>query len=146
MKQEIRSSGAHYKFVKKNSLVTLRLRLLDDFHARAGVKYVLTVGSLSFSGHTDSEGHLSQKIPANATSALLLTDEDAYNLNLGVLDPIAEDLGVQHRLRNLGYLGDDSDSDHVTAALTRFQKDQGMDPTGELTDSTRAKLQQVHGC
>ncbi|HUY13837.1 MAG TPA: peptidoglycan-binding domain-containing protein [Terriglobia bacterium] len=149
VKQEIRSSGAHYKFVKKNSLVTLRLRLLDDFHARAGVKYVLIVGSLSFSGQTDSQGHLSQKIPANATSALLLTDEDAYNLNLGVLDPITEDLGVQHRLRNLGYLGQDTDgviTDSTTAALAKFQKEHGLEDTGELTDATRATLQQVHGC
>ncbi|MGH9455710.1 MAG: peptidoglycan-binding protein [Terriglobia bacterium] len=146
LKQEIRSAGAHYKFVKKNNLVTLRLRLLDDFKPRASLKYRLTVGSLTLSGQTDSQGHLRQKIPASATSALLLTDEDAYNLNIGELDPISEDLGVQHRLTNLGYLGDNADSDHVTAALTRFQKDQGLDPTGELTDSTRAKLQKVHGC
>jgi Putative peptidoglycan binding domain len=146
LKQEIRSAGAHYKFVKKNNLVTLRMRLLDDFHARAGVKYKLILGSLVLNGQTDGAGHLRQKIPASATSALLLTDEDAYNLQIGSLDPISEDLGVQHRLRNLGYLGDDTSVDHVTAALTRFQKDQGLNPSGELTDSTRQKLQQIHGC
>lgn len=149
LKQEIRASGAHYKFVKKNNLVTLRLRLLDEFHPRAGVKYTLIVGGLTFAGQTDGDGHLSQKIPADATSALLLTDEDAYNLSIGVLDPITENIGVQHRLRNLGYLGQDTDgviSDSTTAALAKFQKEHGLDDTGELTDATRAKLQQVHGC
>jgi putative peptidoglycan binding protein len=148
-KQASRSTGAHHKFLKKNNLVTLRLRLLDEFKPRAGVKYTLIVGNLTLAGQTDAAGHLSQKVPADATSAQLFTDEDGYSLDIGPLGPITENLGVQHRLRNLGYLGDDNDgeiTDTTTEAITRFQKEHGLNPTGELTDSTRAKLQQVHGC
>lgn len=149
LRQEIRSTGDHYKFIKRNTLVTLRLRLLDEFHPRGGLKYRLVIGNVTLSGQTDRDGHLRQQIPASATSALLLTDQDAYNLSVGKLDPITENLGVQHRLRNLGYLGSDTDgqiTDITAAAITKFQKENGLDPTGALTDATRSKLQKVHGC
>ena len=149
LKQAIRSTGAHYKFVKKNNHVTLRLRLLDEFKPRGGVNYTLIVGSLTLRGQTDGAGHLRQKIPADATSALLVTDEDGYNLKIGSLAPISENIGVQHRLRNLGYLGQDTDGEITVAttdAIKRFQKDKGLNPSGELTDDTRARLQKEHGC
>lgn len=149
LKQEIRSTETHNRFVKRNNHVTLRLRLLDDFKPRASLKYTLVVNGLTLNGETDGEGHLRQKIPASATSALLLTAEDAYNLEIGVLDPISENTGVQHRLRNLGYLGEVASGeidDETTAALSRFQKDHGLSATGELTEETRKKIESVHGC
>ncbi|MGH9405567.1 MAG: peptidoglycan-binding protein [Terriglobia bacterium] len=149
LKQELRSTETHNCFVKRNNLVILRLRLLDDFKPRAGLKYTLVINGISFSGQTDGEGHLRQHIPADATGALLLTAEDAYNVDIGVLDPIMENSGVQHRLSNLGYLSEAATGeidDATTAALSRFQKEHGLNATGDLNQETRNKLQSVHGC
>jgi Putative peptidoglycan binding domain len=149
VKTETRASGHHYKFVKKNNLVTLRLRLMNEFHARNGLKYSLKVGNLVLNGVTDGGGHLEKKIPVFATQAFLTTKEDSYELAIGTLAPIEENLGVQHRLQNIGYLSEDASGQitaATTAAITKFQKDHGLTADGNLTDATRNKLKELHGC
>jgi hypothetical protein len=148
-KKESRSAGQNYKFVKKNNVVTLRIRLQNEFKARHGLKYTLLIGGLTLNGTTDGEGIIEKKVPVSATDALLTTDEDAYNLSIGTLGPIDENLGVQHRLQNLGYLPDDTEgqiTEATTAAITRFQKEHGLQADGNLTDATRNKVKEVHGC
>jgi hypothetical protein len=149
LKTETRAAGHNYKFVKKNNVVTLRLRLMNEFHPRNGVKYSLKVGSLVLNGVTDGAGCLEKKIPVFATQAFLTTKEDAYELAIGSLAPIEENLGVQHRLQNIGYLAEDASgqiTDATTAAITKFQKDHGLTADGNLTDATRKKLKELHGC
>jgi len=149
LKKESKAAGQKYKFVKKNNVVTLRLKLTNDFKARNGVKYTLQVGNLTLKGSTDGSGILEKKIPVDATEATLLTDEDAYTLAIGSLAPIEEKTGVQHRLQNLGYLGDDTlgtITPATTAAIKQFQTDQKLTADGNLTDETRNKIKQAHGC
>jgi putative peptidoglycan binding protein len=148
-KTESRSSGHNYKFVKKSSDVMLRLRLMNEFHARGGVKYSLKVGNLVLNGSTDGGGYLEKRIPVFATQAVLTTKEDSYELAIGSLAPIEENIGVQHRLQNLGYLSDEATgllNDVTTAAITKFQKEHGLTADGNLTDGTRNKLKELHGC
>jgi hypothetical protein len=148
-KKESRSSDKNYKFVKKNNVVTLRLRLMKEFKARSGVKYSLHVGKLQFSGSTDGNGCLEHKIPVFATQAELKTAEDAYIIAIGSLAPFDENLGAQQRLQNLGYLGEDTEgqiTDATTAAIKKFQKDHKLTEDGNLTDAIRNKLKEVHGC
>jgi len=149
VRKESRASEKNYIFVKKNNTVTLSLRLVNEFHARSNLKYTLQVGTSQFKGVTDGNGELKAKIPASATEAVLKTAEDSYTIAIGSLAPIDENLGVQQRLQNLGYLGDDTPgqiTDATTAAIMKFQSDQKLKDDGTLTDATRNKLKELHGC
>lgn len=69
--------------------------------------------------------------------------EDVYEFHLRHLDPSAEVSGAQGRLHGLGYSVGPIDGKlgpRTTDALRSFQADEGLEPTGELDDATKAKL------
>ncbi|HEY8038968.1 MAG TPA: peptidoglycan-binding domain-containing protein [Polyangiaceae bacterium] len=70
--------------------------------------------------------------------------EHVYVLDLRYLDPASEVSGAQGRLSNLGYPCDAIDGDlgpRTKEALQAFQKDNGLDVSGELDDATKSKLE-----
>ena len=55
--------------------------------------------------------------------------------------------GVQMRLKNLGYYDGEIDGAlerETDGALRLFQKSQDLEPTGELDEATRQRLEQEH--
>jgi len=137
-----------HRFVKRNCLVKLRLRLLEEGKPRKGLKYDLHVDTLSFSGKTDGDGKLEHQIPANASEARLVTAQDGFVLRLGGLQPVDRNTGVQQRLRNLGYFGgtiDSAPSEELDAAIAAFQKKLGLTANGTLSEQTLKRLVQSHG-
>jgi N-acetylmuramoyl-L-alanine amidase len=149
-----------HRFVVKRPKVLLRVCLKDDLHRPyRNTRYELKVGNRIYADDTDSEGMLEQPIdPAASTAELTIyptvADDPAdpgytFALNLGHLDPVEEDSGVEHRLSNLGFAPAEEEggasSDEVrTAALRAFQKRFGLDMTGEVDDATRGKLRDLH--
>jgi peptidoglycan hydrolase-like protein with peptidoglycan-binding domain len=92
-------------------------------------------------------------IPGNARGGRLVVDAKrqalVFPLNLGGIDPVTANRGVQQRLSNLGYssgklegvLGPKS-----KIAIKRFQADNGhANPNGELDEQTRILLKEKHG-
>lgn len=70
-----------------------------------------------------------------------------FPLELGVLDPVTETPGVQKRLVNMGYecseSGEIDDATH--AAVADFQRDNGLEATGEPDQVTRDMMVEIHG-
>ncbi len=103
------------------------------------------------SGQTDAEGVLAELVPADATEAeLTLKPEGAeplvWQLKIGDLDPLAEDTGVQDRLRNLGFDLGDEDGSHgpkTALALRAFQESCGLEPTGTADPETLRRLDEA---
>jgi hypothetical protein len=150
---ESKSTDQCHEFVKKVSLAQVRLRLLDaKRQPRASIPYTATVDGVDFSGQTDGDGYLILNVPPTARDLILrVTDgqrTEAYALPLGAIDPIDSLTGVQQRLANLGYPCTPTGSlDEVTTiALRAFQTETSLPVTGAIDETTRQKLQQMHGC
>lgn len=136
-----------HRFKRRGVPEYFRLQLARYGQPRAGEPFQLEVDGVLHEGRTDADGKIEVRIPPNARRAVLIIGEDRYELALGHVDPITHEAGVRQRLENLGYLASKTASAHELAvALHRFQIDQELEPTGELTDETRDKLRAAHGC
>jgi hypothetical protein len=142
------ATGATHVFQTSSAKTLFRVRLLEDGRPRKNLKYELHVDQLTFTGTTDGDGMVEQRIPATASQAILVTVEDAISFDFGNLDPIEEDSGAKQRLRNLGFLheAEASGSDDVLSdAVREFQQQWGLPVTGQVDATTRQKLLQAHG-
>lgn len=162
------SPGGSHGFSGTPPLVELRLSLLEpvlDETPRAGtdvddpqlddpepprplasIPFRIEVGGFHREGTTDGQGLLVTQVPATATSARLWlepgTERERYlGLDIGHLHPADEPSGMSHRLGNLGYLVDDEDG-ALRRAVAGFQRDAGLDVTGELDAATADRLRE----
>jgi hypothetical protein len=153
---ECRTQSSH-KFRRKAVKTSLRIRLVDkDGEPIAQKRYLLRLGSKELEGETDADGCLEHPIPPSGDRADLSVEdlfEDGqthrYSLRIGHLDPIEELAGIQSRLNNLGYpCGSPNGvmSADTIDAIEQFQGDQGLSIDGELSDETRSRLEECHGC
>lgn len=135
----------------------LRLRLLDArYEAHANKEFVVKAAGRRFEGTTGADGALDVEVPIEATSAdvtvwLAKRPEGPtrrYAVELSPLDAPETILGVRQRLRHLGYDArlPTSELDAATkASLQHFQRDRGLDATGEPDQATLAELNERHG-
>jgi N-acetylmuramoyl-L-alanine amidase len=154
-KQQCETEKRH-TFEYKRPTTFLRVVLKDENgNAYAGKKYRLVVGWKTFEGTTDDQGLVAHQVPADTTRGRLtlwLGDDPAgevytWHLQIGHLEPIGTICGVQARLNNLGFdcgPEDGAMSPRLQGALKRFQHEAGLDETGELDDTTREKLEEMH--
>lgn len=120
--------------------------------AEANQRYKLDVEGTLYEGTTDGEGVLKHSIVASARTGRLTlrpgaTDERVIELEIGHMDPVTEPSGAAKRLNNLGfYCGVSTEmTDSIRAALQRFQKAQGIEPTGNLDSTTQDELKDAFG-
>jgi hypothetical protein len=150
LRQYTAETDKQHSFVKLGTPAKLRLRFFEDGEPRAGESYVLTIGGEVRFGKLDGNGQLLEPIPPTADSARLsINNEDPIALKLGTVDPITEISGIQGRLSNLGYYGGQIDKiigPKTRAALRHFQQRSGLPATGKVTQATRDKLLEAHGC
>jgi hypothetical protein len=166
-----RESGAtdqRHRFRRKGATVLFRLRLLKEPEAEeqsgedaaaaepeplADVEYVLEVDGVLSRGRTDGEGRIEVAIPPDARRGRLTLEpgaagERVQELTLGGLDPADEESGVRMRLTNLGYpcaASGEASGSALQEALRAFQRDQGLEVTGEADQETRDRLVSEHG-
>lgn len=115
--------------------------------------FTVDAGEEMSGGTTDGEGLLVASVPGDARSVQVFAAGFTWAVKLGSLDPMKDApgdgvAGAQARLVNLGYLRGRTGKawgEDALAALRRFQRDHGLETTGELDDATRAKLEEVHG-
>lgn len=148
-----------HKFKKKGKKTYLKLRIRDsEDKPYKDADYELTIDDSKdkLTGKTDGDGKLEQEIPpAAAKGELILKSKSGSDeiiavieLELGQLDPIDQNTGVQARLNNLGFdCGDvDGTMDSETeAAIRAFQKKTpGLTETGTADEATKNKLVELH--
>jgi N-acetylmuramoyl-L-alanine amidase len=120
---------------------------------RRNVPYVLNIDGNLIEGTTDEEGMIEINIPPNAQRGRLIVEPGTPNeisipVNLGHLNPISELSGIKQRLANLGFdCGDrnEEETPGLEAMLRAFQEKHGLNVTGELDQTTRDKIQELHG-
>jgi peptidoglycan hydrolase-like protein with peptidoglycan-binding domain len=73
-------------------------------------------------------------------------------IRIGDLDPASEPSGVRTRLENLGYLRASAEplsereaDERLVTAIRHFQRDHGLEPTGENDPPFQAELVAAHG-
>jgi N-acetylmuramoyl-L-alanine amidase len=157
-KQDCPTDQLH-KFRLTKPLVKLRIKLLDpDRQPYKYKRYSIQIDSVSnvWSGNTSATGLAEALIPADAKAGKLqlwLTDESdqqasvEMRLQIGHLDPMDEVTGVQARLNHLRFACGAVDGilgPKTSAALSRFQKQYGLDETGDIDGPTCDKLRELH--
>jgi len=111
-------------------------------------------GSDCFEGELAADGTMEIELPPETTKVtveLFCGEGDdpfvTYQLNVGEMDPLTEDTGIQARLANLGYYDGKIDGDigDVTkSAIVRFRREYGLPLSDEVDDDLRNALQWVH--
>lgn len=151
-KSESVNTGAIHPFRRRGVPSKLHLQVLDDGKPVANRPYVVSVDGAVRSGNTDIDGRIRVSIPPNAKKAKVRVGEGAdliqYELNLGHLRPIDDIAGVQARLEALGYDCGGEDGlvgDRTREALRGFQRKHSLPESGEMDETTRAKLREVFG-
>ena len=151
LRKESCASGSLHNFVCKSTIEPIRIQFLDALDKPiANAKYELVIDGKTRTGSTNGDGELNEKISPHVKSAKLFLGDDRveYTLQLGALDPITEVAGVQERLTNLGYDPgkiDGISGPRTSAAISTFQAEHGLEPTGELDDDTLSALTDRHG-
>lgn len=138
-----------HRFRLKNSPAMLRLRVQRAGKAVADTKYTLVIDGEMRTGTTSDQGDIEEPIVPNAAFATLRLEGmlDVFDLPLGALAPVKELVGVQQRLRNLGFNPGPADGamgDRTRRALKDFQASVGLEPTGDADDATQVKLASEH--
>jgi hypothetical protein len=115
----------------------------------ANAEYTFDAGGVKQEGTTDGEGRIEVKIPPGAETGWLHVipesgDEMMLEVNLGAMDPIDTDSGLQLRLCNLGF-SCEKEGETREAALRLFQEKYGLSVTGEPDQDTLDKLEEIHG-
>ena len=145
IKEESCATEQKHKFKKKGTPAKIKIRLMLDDEPRANEPYKLCIDGTWSEGNLDGDGFLEQVIPPGAVRGILRVGSgeriDEYELALGTLDPIDTDSGASGRLRGLGYHHEDD----ATPAIRAFQKKEGLEESGELTEETRQKLKERFG-
>jgi N-acetylmuramoyl-L-alanine amidase len=143
-----------HTFRLKNVPAYLRIQFMAEGKPRANSPYSLKIDGEIVSepgARTDSSGFVISKIPPLAKNGILMLGEGGeqteYILQLGDLNPVNELTGVKQRLRNMGIYNGRIDQDineKTKDSIRSFQASSGLNPTGELDEVTRSKLEQTH--
>lgn len=139
-------TGKLHRFRRRGVPAKLRLRLTAGDEPRADVRYSIRIdGGATVSGKSAGDGMIEHWLPPAASQAILrLETGEVYTLKLGHLRPSDDEDGVRARLVNLGY-GEIVDEAALVAALLAFQRDRGLEETGEADAATMDELRSEHG-
>lgn len=144
-KSDSKATGTSYKYKRKGEPIKITIKLLkSDGKPRANEAYVLDLDGKQFKGNTDGDGQIKQKIPGDCKGGTLsLKDgKEVMPVQVGMLDPIDQISGVQHRLSNLGFDCDPTGEldDQTVRALQNFQAENNMQITDKIEESLKSKL------
>jgi hypothetical protein len=144
-REERAATESRHRFRRKGIPRRVRLRFVDDEEEPlADLPAEVTVDGAHRSARTDGDGWLELAVRPDARTAQVLLDgRHRFEIRLGHLSPPDTLLGVQERLRNLGYFRGPLDglpSEPLSRALARFQRDRELEVSGEIDEATRQVL------
>lgn len=142
-----------HRFERIGQPTMFKLRLAEDDVPLAGLPFEIRFEDESrHTSITNQQGLLRCPIPSHVEHGTLLvgTDEQQreYTLHFGRIEPVGLLLGVQQRLRNLGYDCPEKGTlcPATRDALFEYQRKRGLQETGTATTETRNALRDEHGC
>ncbi len=152
-KTEPGQTEVRHRFERIGQPTMFRLRLAENDVPLAGLPFEIRFQDGStHSNVTNQQGLLRCPIPSRVEDGTLRVGTGdqvrTYHLHFGRIEPIGLLLGVQQRLRNLGY----DCPEHGTLcpetrdALFEYQRKRGLAVTGTATPETRDALRTEHGC
>jgi len=146
-----------FKLLLGPSLLRLKCLAFDEPLANEPFELVIDDDE-KFTGNTDSDGMLEQEIPPLATKGHLVVGEEPeqheFDLVIGGLDPIDTFSGFAARLNNLGYaagpveatnMNEGWDNKAFRRAVRKFQRQNGIPPTGVVDERTKDEMFKVMG-
>lgn len=150
-------TGRAYRFLAP-PLVPLEIRVVDRLgEPHANRRFELVAGGRTTAGTSDDDGRVTASVPLDVRQAELRVwihdddpeDQPGWNAVLDLNATRAPDTveGLQSRLANLGYYVGPVDGEERPAlreAIESFQRDQGIEVTGEVTDEFRRLLADAH--
>jgi len=144
------ATGRRHVFRRRGVPSVLRVRLLEGSAPRAGLAYTVDAGGRTTQGTTDADGWVEAWLMPDAQSGELRIDAtgETYPFTVGTVSPVGTPLGVQTRLRNLGYLAGRAGSTlgpRAVEALRAFQRARDLPASGEPDEATLAALVDAHG-
>ena len=150
-KEDSCASEAKHRLRRKEVPEKLGIVVKQDGEPVADEPYSVEIDGEVQTGRTDKDGRIECAIPPNAASATLTIGEGAgarcRTFELGGMNPVDKVSGVKARLSNLGYdcgpPGEAMD-ERTKEALKAFQQKVGLDPSGDLDQSTRDALVREH--
>lgn len=151
------TTDAKHRFRRKGIPVRLVIRLQEEGKTGryAGQRWFLKIGGRSVDGVVSENGELTLPlIPGSPRAELKVGEDDQqeiFKIALGGLDPIDTIKGAQQRLRNLGFLDIDPETqwnDNARQALRDFQiqfvTGREREPSGEYDQQTQEALDQQY--
>jgi N-acetylmuramoyl-L-alanine amidase len=153
-------STNRYRAVVEMTQLRFRLRR-GGAEVLANEPYRVTGMAQPIEGSSDGDGQVEIEVPAHQREIRLELPErgEVMAIGVGQLGPVEGRRGLRSRLTNLGYLvpmemvhpigagaqsSEEIDQENAEA-LRDFQRDQGIEPTGDLDDDTRRALIDAHG-
>ena len=148
--------GTENNYAATVPMITVRLQLQRAGQPLAQLAYSIEGLGRDVTDTTDGEGRLHFDVPVTLREVTVVLTESGtrYEVGVGDLNPHDELSGIRTRLAHLGYMehvdrSGDYDEDALRyigeLALSAFQTDQGLDPTGKPDDATTAALVKAHG-
>ncbi len=151
--------GVTNRYVAAIPRVAITLILRDGARVFAQERYLVRGLGEPVEGTTDAEGKLvlAASIHTREITITLPDQNVTYPLSIGHMDAHQEPSGARQRLENLGYFRTTAQGTPeavktgntitpLQAATARFQRDMGLEPTGELDVATSTELSKAHGC
>jgi hypothetical protein len=149
---ESAATEQRHRFVRKGIPAYVKIRLCQEGAPLAGKSFRFDLDGTLVEGTVDAEGYVMVPVPPDARRAVLFVGEGQevleLEVDLGGLDPADTVLGTQQRLANLGLEPGALDGEmgpNTRAALRRFQKLNGLEPTGQWDETTIKQLKEAHG-
>lgn len=148
MKWESRSTGQLHRFRLKATPAKFRLQIFKNEMPRGDAHYKLLIDGQTHTGRTDADGFLEAFVPPQAERGqLLVGDDPPVNIRFSTLDPIRELVGIQKRLKNLGFYDgpcDGQDNSKMKPAISLFQSKCKLAVTGIADADTVRMLTEIH--
>jgi hypothetical protein len=146
-KEVSKGTDATHSFKRKGEPSKIKIQLLKVGKPRANEEYTLEIDGTQIKGKTNGEGILEHFIPGEASVGKLILrgGQEVKNIKIGYLDPLEKPIGVQQRLKNLGFNCPQSNEldEETKEALKKFQAEYNLEATGEADGATKAKLQEL---
>ncbi len=144
------NTGNRYK--ARVPTVDIELALRDGSNQPLANKAYQVLGmGKPVQGTTDGDGLATFSVPVRLREVRVTLDgsQHSFRVLVGDMDPVDEPSGVWKRLRHLGFLAHDElapESDEaVSEAVAAFQREAGLEPTGEVDQAMREALVRAHG-